>query len=93
MANAKIIRRDGHEESTKIFNDSSPYERLKANEIVEVECEDGILRDYTVSFVHWDFTHFGDTLVIIIEPYRPPLNQKEIAKMWEIYSQLKNKKD
>ena len=68
MSSAKIIRRNELGETSKTFDSSTPYEALKPGEIVEVEDERGELRDYFVSDMKWDFTHFGDTLQIIIQP-------------------------
>jgi hypothetical protein len=63
-----IIRRNELGETFKTFNSSAPYEALKPGEVVEVEEETGELRDYFVTDMKWDFTHFGDTLVIVIQP-------------------------
>ena len=72
MAQAKIIRKDELGENVRIFDNSSPYERLKPGDVVEVEIdEQGTLRDYFVETMKWDFTHFGDTLVIYIQPVNP----------------------
>ena len=68
MARVKIIRKDELRETVKTFKDSSPYEELKLGEVVEVEDEQGNLKDYIVESMNWDFTHFGDTLVITISP-------------------------
>ena len=35
-----------------------------------VELEDGTMKDYRVLSSKWDFTHFGDTLVLTIEPVK-----------------------
>lgn len=73
MAQAKFIRIDddtGHE-NVRMFANSSPYECLKISDIVEVDCEDGQIRDYYVEKIDWDFTHFGDTLTITIRPVNP----------------------
>ena len=74
MAQAKFIRIDddsGHE-NVRTFANSFPYEGLKVGEVVDVDCEDGQIRDYYVDKMEWDFTHFGDTLVITIKPVKPP---------------------
>jgi len=68
VSTAKIIRRNELGETFKTFDSSTPYEALKPGDVVEVEDEQGELRDYFVSDMKWDFTHFGDTLVIIIQP-------------------------
>jgi hypothetical protein len=68
VSTAKIIRRNELGETSKTFNSSTPYEALKPGEVVEVEEESGELRDYFVADMKWDFTHFGDTLQIIIQP-------------------------
>jgi len=79
MAQAKFIRidSDSEPEKVKIFDNSSPYEGLAIGEVIEVECEDGQIRDYFVEASFWDFTHFGDTLIITIRPEsirHPPKN-------------------
>jgi len=73
MAQAKFIRIDDHtkDESIRIFDNSSPYEGLKCGDVVEVDCEDGQIRDYIVTKMNWDFSHFGDRLVITIESCKP----------------------
>ncbi len=68
MAKAKFIRIDNDVETVREFDNSSPYEGLKDGEIIEVDCEDGQLRDYIILKTQWDFTHFGDTLVVTIVP-------------------------
>jgi len=71
MAQAKFIRIDGETTTERTFNNSSPYEALKPNDVIEVDCEDGQIRDYYIESMSWDFTHFGDTLTITIKPTRP----------------------
>jgi len=77
VAAAKIIRRNELGETFKAFDSSTPYEALKPGEVVEVEDEQGELRDYYVADMKWDFTHFGDTLVIVIQP----VVMKPVVKM------------
>ncbi len=74
---AKIIRKDEFGETVKTFDKSTPYESLKPGDVVEVEEETGELRDYHVVDMKWDFTQFGDTLQIIIEP----VTMKPTAKL------------
>jgi hypothetical protein len=73
---ARIIRKNELGETVKTFDKSTPYESLKPGDVVEVEEESGELRDYYVADMKWDFTHFGDTLQIIIEPVikKPTVN-------------------
>lgn len=73
MAQAKFIRIDSDEgfPTIKHFNNSTPYESLKLGEVIDVDCEDLQTREYYVSEMSWDFTHFGDTLVIKIRPVIP----------------------
>jgi hypothetical protein len=72
MIQAQIIIKDEHGESIRVFNDGSPYEKLKAGDIVEVEmCEHGDLKDYLVDATHWNFGHFGNTLVIHLQSVNP----------------------
>lgn len=67
MPRAKITRRDEQGDVVKTFADSAPYEGLKPADIVEVENGHGELRDYFVAEMKWDFSHFGDTLEILIQ--------------------------
>lgn len=67
MPRAKITRRDEQGDVVKTFADSAPYEGLKPADIVEVEDGRGELRDYFVAEMKWDFSHFGDTLEILIQ--------------------------
>ena len=72
MAQVQIIRKDEQGETVKIFDNSSPYEKLKPGDVVEVEIdENGTLRDYFVDEMNWEFGHFGDTLTIHIQPTKP----------------------
>jgi hypothetical protein len=83
MAEVEIIRTDEQGTTTNVFSDSSPYERLKLGDEVEVEMDEhGTLRDYFVEGMNWDFNHFGTRLIIHIKPVKktkvhlPPLPQK-----------------
>ena len=81
MAQAKFIRIDddsGHE-NVRTFTNSSPYEHLKPSDVVEVDCEDGQIRDYYVEKMQWDFSHFGDTLVVTIRPVNVPPRIQQIT--------------
>lgn len=73
MGQAKFIRIDednnGNSHTTeKHFDNSAPYEGLKPSEVIDVDCEDGQIREYYVERMEWDFSHFGDRLVITIRP-------------------------
>ncbi len=76
MAQAKFIRIDDGHTTERIFDNSSPYEGLKPNDVIEVDCEDGQIRDYFIEQMTWDFTHFGDTLTITIKPVNPPTHTR-----------------
>lgn len=71
QSQAKFIRIDGDKETVKCFEKSGPFESLKPGEIVDVDCEDGLTREYFVESMTWDFTHFGNTLVVRIKPCKP----------------------
>lgn len=70
MNNIQIIKRDEEGEEIKNFENVSAYERLLKGDIVEVESKDGKFRDYLVVSGNWVFSHFGNTLSIIIEPLK-----------------------
>ena len=72
VIDVKIIRKDGDLETTKTFHDCPQYQGLKPGDIVEVEDASGQLIDYYVTNTRWDFSHFGDTIVVTIEPGNPP---------------------
>ena len=74
MPRVKIIttnESDGSSKLIRAFDNSAPYEGLKPSDIVELEVDDvGTLEEYFVEEMKWDFTHFGDTLVIHIKPLK-----------------------
>ena len=75
MTEVEIIRKDEFGKTTKKFtypNGGCPYEKLVAGEIVEVEIDErGTIRDYVVESLNWTFTHFGNIIVIHIQPVNP----------------------
>ena len=74
MTEVQVIRKDEFGETTKTFTFSNncPYERLVAGEVVEVEIDEkGTLRDYVVESLNWNFTHFGNVIVLHIQPQCP----------------------
>lgn len=68
MVEIKITRKDEDGETTKTFQDIPQYRALKIGDVVEVEHANGQLQDYYVTSTKWDFSHFGDTFLVVIEP-------------------------
>jgi len=73
MARVRFIRIDDDfgSQAVREFDNSTPYEGLKPGEVIDVDCEDGNTKEYYVEQMHWDFTHFGNTLEITIRPCKP----------------------
>jgi len=72
LTQVKFIRVDDDVKTEKVFNNiatNSPFQSLSAGEIVDVDCEDGSVKEYVVTDRDWEFTHFGNILVITIKPF------------------------
>ena len=79
MDRTRFIRIDNGIETVKEFDGVSKYDGLSIGDVIEVVCEDNEVRDYYVSEIKWDFTHFGNTLVITILPVKPQLKATPIT--------------
>lgn len=64
----QVIKRDKSGDSVRFFENDSSYEKLNRNEVVECEDAKGQITEYYVSEMKWDFSHFGETLIIILLP-------------------------
>lgn len=64
-----IIKTDGNVVTERIFTDRRQYESLVIGDIMEVECEDGIIRDFIVTEVNWAFSHFGNEYTVYIKTH------------------------
>jgi hypothetical protein len=74
MDKTRFIRIDDGVETVKEFDGVSKYDGITLGEVIEVVREndnDNEVHDYYVSQINWDFTHFGNTLVITILPSKP----------------------
>jgi hypothetical protein len=80
MARVRFIRIDGDLVTVKEFESSTPYEGLKVDDVMDVVREDGTEHEYYVSEMQWDFSHFGDTLVIKILPVNPPASTPSLLQ-------------
>jgi hypothetical protein len=82
VVEVKITRKDEFGETSKTFKDCPQYQGLKPGDVVEVEDANGELKDYYVTDTKWEFSHFGDTLVVTIQPMNPS------ARLVQVYAGL-----
>ena len=71
MNTIRVIRKDDYGEVSVMFSNCPQYEALKKGDIVEAHDHTGELKDYMVTSTNWEFSHFGNRYVIIIEQMKP----------------------
>lgn len=69
MNTVTIIKTDDNVVTERIFTDRRQYESLIVGDIMEVECEDGIIRDFIVTEVEWAFGHFVNKYTVHIKTH------------------------
>lgn len=68
MKQVKIIKRDIAGDKSKFFTHDLSYERLKLGDVVELQNDKNEIANYYVESAKWEFSHFGDTYVIVVIP-------------------------
>lgn len=68
LRRVRIIKRDATGDTEKYFCHDRSYELLKIGEAVELQNDKGEISNYCVQSAQWEFSHFGDTYVIVVIP-------------------------